>query len=417
MNRKTLNTILIILGVLGAVALIFFILDDDESYSWHESYQSKSEEPYGTALMQRLLKEVHSDGEFTVREKGALSKLLEKDDYRKDSKYVFVGESIYLSTDDKQALLNFIAEGNTAFLALKDIPDFIPDLYAAECGNLMTLDDHRTTIASMNFYHETFHEKYGYNYSYRVVDKDIPYGWDVFSHLLFCDSTRNLTPLGYIDKSKVNFLRISHGEGYVYLHSNPIVFTNFFMVQKHKMEYASAVFSHIEGKNVIWEELGKLPVFGDQGNEFNSPLYYIMQQPSLKYAWWLIILATVLYVFFAAKRTQRLIPVLEPKTNTSLEFVKMIASLHYQNKDHLGMARKKMKYFYFFIRSRYGIHAQPHSEEMVLRLAEKSRVPLEDVKAVFKFYRLIEEGSNGQIDASRLSNFYHTVENFYKQCK
>jgi hypothetical protein len=415
-NRKTLNTILIILGILGGVLLIYFISGNKKSFSWHESYQTSSTQPYGLSFIKQLLQGTQ-DGKFSVREKGTLSKMLEDHDFKKDTKYVFVGESLYLSTDDQLALLNSVYEGNTAFLATREIPDFISDAYNAECALNVSLNENRLITVSMNFYHESFRQKYGYSYAYRFQNKDLMYNWGYFSEDLFCDSTRALTPIGFVEPDKVNFVRLPYGKGYIYMHSNPLVFTNYFMIQKQKMEYASAVFSHIEAKNTIWEEFGKVPLMGGNDNELDNPLYYIMQQPSLKYAWWLIVLTALLYIFFAAKRTQRVIPVLESKTNTSLEFVRMIAALHFENRDHIGMARKKMKYFYFFIRSKYGIHGHPYSEEMTQKLAEKSKVPLEDVKAVFKFYKLIDEGSNGNIDGPRLSNFYKTVENFYKQCK
>jgi hypothetical protein len=413
-NRRNANTILIILGVLGIVLLIFF-RGDEKKYTWTENYKAASDQPYGTMFMRNLLEE-SSTGDFVVRDKNSLKEFLKKENLRQGTNYVFIGESLFLGNEDKDALLKFVEDGNDAFISTKEVPDFIPDLYSAECGNLVILDDNSTITPTLNFYHESLHDKYGYKYSFRLQDEDVSYNWTFFNEALFCDSTRMLTPLGYQDEDQVNFFRVRYGKGNLYLHSSPVVFTNYFMIQKQKMEYASAVFSHLQNQNVIWEEFGKIPrTGGDDG--LNSPLYYVMQQPSLKYAWWLIVASTLLYVLFAAKRTQRVIPVLQAKTNTSLEFVKMISSLHYQNKDHMDMARKKMKYFYYFIRSRYGIHGHPFTPEMAAKLSEKSSVPKENVDAVFKFYKLIEEGSNGRIDEIRLSNFYNVVEIFYKKCK
>jgi hypothetical protein len=416
MNRRSLNIILILLGVLGLFLLIFFLLGDEKTYSWNENFNSSSDQPYGTMFIKNLLQETRS-GKFVVREKTSLSETMEDEEFRSGANYVFIGQSLFLSEEDKDALISFVYEGNNAFIAAKEIPEFISDIYTVECGNLVTFDDNREVVPTMNFFHPSFHRKYGYRYTYRYIDEDAEYNWRVFNSGLFCDSTRLLTPIGYIEPEQVNFLRIPHGKGFVYLHSNPAVFANYFMIQKEKMEYAAAIFSHLEGENTIWEEFGKVPLMGGGEDGLNSPLYYIMQQPSLKYAWWMIVAAALLYVLFAAKRTQRVIPVLEGKSNTSLEFVKMIAGLHFQNKDHLDMARKKMKYFLYFIRSKYSIHGQPVTEEMIVRLSEKSKVPLQDVQAVFKFHRLIEEGSNGVIDESRLLNFFSVIENFYKKCK
>lgn len=416
MNRRTLNIILIMLGVLGALLLIVFAFNDEKTYSWNENFMASSDQPYGTKFMKELLEEFR-EGKFVIRQKNSLGQILDDEDLKKNTNYVFIGESLFLSKEDAEKLKNFIYEGNNAFVAAKEIPEFVADIYAAECGSVVMLEDNRQRTPEMNFYHPSFHRKFGYRYSYRYIYEDSEYNWRVFSSILFCDSTKALTPIGYLEPDQINFLRIPHGRGFLYLHSNPAAFTNYFLIQKEKMEYAAAIFSHLEGENTIWEEFGKVPMMGGGEDGLNSPLYYIMQQPSLKYAWWMIVAGALFYVVFAAKRTQRVIPVLEAKTNTSLEFVRMIAALHFQNKNHMDMARKKMKYFLYFIRSKYGIHGQPVTEDMIARLAEKSKVPIQDVQAIFKFNRLIEEGSNGVIDESRLSNFFDVIENFYKQCK
>jgi hypothetical protein len=142
-----------------------------------------------------------------------------------------------------------------------------------------------------------------------------------------------------------------------------------------------------------------------------------MQQPALKYAWWMLIAGAVLYIIFASKRTQRIIPVLEPKTNTSLEFLNVISSLHYQNPDHLDMARKKMKYFLYFIRARYGINAPAFTQEHVKRLAEKAKVDVADVQAIHDRYKTIESYGTFNEEPDRLIALYQAIEKFYKTCK
>jgi hypothetical protein len=142
-----------------------------------------------------------------------------------------------------------------------------------------------------------------------------------------------------------------------------------------------------------------------------------LEQPSLKYAWWLLLATVAIYAFFGAKRRQRIIPLLEPKTNTSLEFVKLIARLHFKNGNHLDMAHKKMRYFLYFVRSKYGIHAERFGEEQMKRLAIKARVDLLDVQTIFARYYLIEERFRNNIEANRMVDLYESIENFYRKCK
>ena len=55
------------------------------------------------------------------------------------------------------------------------------------------------------------------------------------------------------------------------------------------------------------------------------------------------------------KRKQRIIPVITPLKNTSLEFVETIGRLYYQKGTRSGIAHKKIIFFLDFIRTRYNI--------------------------------------------------------------
>jgi hypothetical protein len=95
----------------------------------------------------------------------------------------------------------------------------------------------------------------------------------------------------------------------------------------------------------------------------------------------------------------------------------MISRLHYKNGNHLDMAHKKMKYFLYYVRSRYGIHAERFRDEHISRLAEKSKVNPADVQAIFSRYHLIEEKFKSNIEANRLVDLYDSIDNFYKQSR
>jgi hypothetical protein len=416
MRRSVISILLFV--VLGSLLLLFFIFNntDRKHFQWFPNYKGDSDQPYGTLLIRKMLTSYRPGARFIYNEKKSLNALL-KDERNTPTDYVFIGQSIHLDAQDTDALLNFIAQGNDAFIASLDPPtDILYRFYSDECNGSIEYGSQEGKTMNFNFYHDTLHTAYGYNYTYRRGSDDISTTWNTFSSALFCDSTKLITPLGYLNPFHPNFIRISHGKGNFYLHSNPILFTNYFLVKTTAVDYSSSVFSHLGGKNIIWDEYSKVPFFGDNNRE-NSPLYYILQQPSLKYAWWLLLLAVLLYVVFAAKRTQRVIPVLEVKSNTSLAYIKMIASLHFQNGNHMDMVRKKMRYFMYFIRSKYGIHAQTFTEEHVSKLAEKSKVDIADVRAVFDINSRIERNSYYNVQSWGLIELYQAIDNFYKKCK
>lgn len=422
------NSKAIILGVVIGGAVLFLLyffykigkgIGGGNKYQWYTSIRSDSDQPYGTLFIKKMLQSYRRDGKFVVNEKEPLHKLLEKNDYESgDTDYVLIGQSIHLDDADLTAMIDFVRQGNDVFIATFEAPTkLIESIYIGSCRQNMDYEYFEDSILHTNFYHKEFKRSSDYEYRYRHGNRDYPFAWRSLDPEAVCDTLVGFTPLGYQQTDRVNFLRIREGKGNVYLHTVPLLFTNYYMTKKDKMEYASSVFSHLSGTNMIWDDVSTIP-FSDLQDPYNSPLYYMMQQPALKYAWWMLIIGAILYVLFASKRTQRVIPVLEPKSNTSLEFLNVISSLHYQNANHLDMARKKMKYFLYFIRARYGINTQSFTEEQAKRLAEKSKVDLADVLQIRERYKVIENYSMSDDEpADRLVGLYQAIDKFYKNCK
>ena len=415
---KQRSVIILVFCALAAGLLLYFIYSDQEKhFQWIESYRVDSDQPYGTLYLSRMLETYRPGSKFILNDRKPLRTILPDIEDPANTDYVFVGQNIFLDEESVILLRDFLEDGGNVFLASLTPPEgLINTVYFPECFVHLDFQPDREPAVWLNFFHDTLRSDSGYRYAFRYETTDVPYDWNHFNDSIFCDSTRSVVALGHLQDRLVNFIEIPVGEGSLYLHSNPLVFTNYFMVKKENLGYVSGVFSHLDGSDIVWDEYSKIPFTGNT-NAYNSPLYYILQQPSLKYAWWLLLLTVILYVLFAAKRKQRVIPVLEAKTNTSLEFVNLISRLHYKNGNHLDMARKKMRYFLYFVRSRYGIHAERFSDEHIRRLAGKSRVDVQEVEAIFSQYYLIEEKFREDIEVSRLVNLYDAIESFYRQCK
>lgn len=417
--KKNNLIVIILFSVLGVALLIYFILtkEDEKRYSWQESYKSISDQPYGTKFIKELLENYRPGEKFVYNDKVPLQKLLDSTSAQIPTDYVFIGPTLFLDHEDINALLNFIARGNDAFIASINLPLIVVDsIFVNECNQQIFLKNQELSKVTLNFYHDTLRTDKGYLYSYSQGSLPKPYFWNSLNPEIFCDSTKSVVPLGYMDPDQVNFLKLPYGNGNLYLHSNPLVFSNYFLTKPDKISYAEGVFSHLRGKTIIWDEFSKSEFSGNNAPETN-PLSYIMQHASLKYAWWMILIATILYTLFTAKRKQRAIPVLEEKVNTSLEFVKMVSTLHFENANHVDIARKKMKYFLYFVRSKYNIHTQTFTEAHINRLAEKSKVDIMEIRSIFSEFNQIEQFGNNSIAENRLVTLYNSIDNFYKNCK
>lgn len=416
MNNTRVIIIAAVVTVGLVVGILYFMSTSNKTFSWWESYDPASDDPYGTMFIRKMLESYRDEGTFTINEKTVLRKILPGTPNGTD--LVFIGHSTFLDSADVNAVVDFMTRGNDVFIASLDPPTAIlKRMWFTDCPIEPFYSNWKEDFMKANFYHESLHSPEGYIFQYRFAGLDRPYAWRSIHRRVFCNETGTLVPLGYHAEDNVDFFKIPFGKGNLFIHANPLVFTNYFLAKKDKLLYANGVFSHLQGRNILWDESSKLPFSEGDQNDFNSPLYFIMEQPALRYAWWMILVTVVVFVIFAAKRKQRIIPVLEPKSNTSLEFVNLIAALHFQNEDHLDMARKKMKYFLYFIRSRYGIQTSVFTAAHVPILAERSKVNIADINILHDRWNVIEHFGHHQIEEERLIHLYTSIDHFYRNCK
>ncbi|MBL0018352.1 MAG: hypothetical protein IPP17_18390 [Bacteroidetes bacterium] len=135
------------------------------------------------------------------------------------------------------------------------------------------------------------------------------------------------------------FIRIDMGEGSFYLHSVPLMFTNYFMVDPVNNQYISKALSFLPVQDVIWDEY-----FKPGKVKTDSPVGHLLEQPALRWAWILALAGVLLFMVFESKRKQRIIPVIEPLNNTTLEFTKTVGILYFAHGDHKDISEKKIKF-------------------------------------------------------------------------
>ena len=123
----------------------------------------------------------------------------------------------------------------------------------------------------------------------------------------------------------------------------------------------------------------------------------------------------VLFLLFEGKRRQRIIPVIEPPRNTSLEFIETVGKLYYHKASHKDLAEKKFKYFAEFLRSNYYLAADKFSTEHYMRIAEKTGVNKVVVENIFNYFRAISQKAS--ITETELFGLNNEIEKFYKKCR
>jgi hypothetical protein len=121
----------------------------------------------------------------------------------------------------------------------------------------------------------------------------------------------------------------------------------------------------------------------------------------------------LVYVFFEIKRRQRIIPVITPLRNSTLDFIKTVATVYLQQKDNNSIALKKIAYFLEFIRSRYFLPTTIVDENFIEQLSRKSGVQKDEVNKLFDMVADVQ--LSPRVSDNQLLMLNHNIDQFYKQ--
>ena len=196
----------------------------------------------------------------------------------------------------------------------------------------------------------------------------------------FFDSldTEKVKVLGYQKTGKkkhANFIEVPYGYGRLLLHTQPAAFSNFHLLKEDHYKYAEGVLSYIPQGKVFWYAKKY-----KHGEESDSIFRYILSQPALTSAFWLAIFAFLIFIFFNAKRKQRIVPEILPLKNTTVDFAKTIGNLYFQEADHHTIIEKKIIYFLEHIRNVYLIDTYSLDKDFVEKLQLKTGKTVADIE-------------------------------------
>lgn len=180
-----------------------------------------------------------------------------------------------------------------------------------------------------------------------------------------------------------DFIKVNFGKGHFYIHSEPLVLTNYYLL-KSKNLYIESVFSYLPNRETVWFLENDVPLS-------MSPMRFILSNPPLKYAWYLLLFGLLIFVLFNAKRKQRIVPIQEPLKNTSIDFIRSIGNLYLQEGDFHEMMAKKAQYFLSKIRMDLLIDTQNLDEVFIYKLHLKTGKNIEQIKEAVS---LIKKGQD-----------------------
>jgi hypothetical protein len=365
---------------------------------WTPTYSNKDKIPFGTKAIYELLPDIFGNQKIESLRLPIYNHLSENKTVPK-SNYIFVCHTFEIDKNDRNQLLRYVNQGNNAFISAYEFSDtLLKTLGVRATLKSPTLRD---TALVMNFVNPIFKKKGGYVFSE-----------DDGRNYFLVKKAENVTVLARNARNEPIFLKVKYGKGYFFLHNLPLALTNYYVLSPKTTDFAFNSLSYLPILPVYWDEYLKQGRFGE--NE-QSIFRYIMTQPPLQWAYYLILFGLLLYAIFAGKRTQRIIPILEIPKNTSLEFIQTICKMYFQQSDHANIAEKKIQHLLLYIRERFGLRTTELDEEFKEALIQKTGLPPLDINLLFS--EIAHAGRNGKLSEYALLSLNQRIEDFYQRVK
>lgn len=341
--------------------------------------------------------------------------------YSKDTNrvYMLIDRDIDISPRSVDTLIKFIQNGNTAFVAVNKFNAVFMNKISYSSLTYSYYSDE----VSLDFTHPDF--KMDYSYKFQLYENNIA-SYRQWNYLSFRDmftEVDEITTLG-VETYRDNpiFIKFPMGKGTLYLHAIPEVFYNESMFSEDGLEYAQRVFSHFPKGNYYWhnhinrwDDKSQPPPFPPEEIEKKSPIQYILKDRYLRHAYLLLIFGLLVYVAFKIKRKQRIIPTVEPNTNSSLEFVDTVSLLYLKQDKHYKFIRHYEQSFIHFIKDKYYISSPEINKEYIESVSLKSDIGEELITQIFNEFNRAKKSHTFSSD--ELIALHRKIEYFYKHCK
>jgi hypothetical protein len=367
MNR-TLKIYILLLVVLIA-GIVYIDAVRPKPVDWSPSYVLKDKIPFGLYVFDQESKTILNQQKIIKVKTSAYEFLDEHYDYgQKADNYTIKGtlfsvcDNYIIDDESTKEMFYFVSHGNSAFLSVQNLPDIFTDSLNIKLDKEFNFKlDTDCWMANPNLGNQKYDlSKGGNNAFFSSID------------------TLTTTILGYQsgkDNRKVNFIKVPYKKGTFYIHLQPAAFTNYHLLKDNHYQYTEKVLSYLPKDTVYWlvnDQMGTI--------ESGSPMRYILSQPALKYAWYLFLIGMLFFMIFNAKRQQRIIPIIKPLTNTTVDFTKTIGNLYYQEGNHQNLIDKKIIYFLERVRNEYLIDTAVLDENFIKKLQAKTGKDIKDIE-------------------------------------
>jgi hypothetical protein len=375
----------IILAIIFLTAIAIY--NQPKEIDWKITLAKEDKIPFGTYVLNQNINKLFPNQK--INESRLDVYRLIKEDSTKNSQILIISKSFKIGKAEVERLVNWVEKGNKIFIAAYNIDDNFTNYFKLKFG--FAMPDENVDLKFTN----PILNKEKYIFTKNSVN------------IFFINRiAKNQTSLAKDGNGNTNFIAINLKKGAIYVCPNPLIFSNYNLIDTKNRKVASNMLSYLSAKKPLI--LTNYYLYNSVDNE--SILTTLFKFTELKWAYYIALITLIIYILANVKRKQRAIPVVTPLQNTSLNFVSTIAQIYFQQKDHTQLTQKKIYHFLEFVKQKYRLQ-QNNNIQFIEQLSAKSGV---DEEVVTKIIILSEKIKKKQtITEIQLIEISNLIDKFY----
>jgi len=356
---------------LPLLAFMLLILLTSCGDSWFETYDPDADDPYGTSLLPKILQAQYPDAEYVRLSRNWTVNGI---DSSEGTLYFAIGNGLSYTPSEAEALASFIESGGDAVLAVKEVSNkflrfILPDSCLAYKAllPLIRLDslEQVSSAQGNSFLLPVIRKMRGSSGSGNYISGE-SYCFDSVEHLLMLQA--DTTSSNRYDAQGLPIMtRFPYGAGHLTILSYPKVLTNVYatdtlgriaineVLKLLPQSVSTVAFDHKRRSPEFAVVSENLPKESEAGGDETNILKHVLARPPLATAWYLLLLGAIVFLVFGAKRRQRLIPLIQPRKNTTHEHLGNISRLYLSQPNNALMAGKQFALFEAYCNRRFGL--------------------------------------------------------------
>ncbi len=365
-----------------------------KQHNWSVTFAHNDKDPFGAYAYSNLLPGIFPEKTISHSYKTVYEL---KDSLSADENIVIVSSIFSADREDTRTLLEHAENGGSVFISAEYFRGHFSDSvkvstydYFFKVGRIFDNDDSAylkfanpalDTLKEYYFRRNNIHNYFSqFDSAHTAIVATNDYGYPVT-------------------------IRIPIGKGNLILNSTPLAFTNIYLLSSHNHEFAAGTLSFLPPEDVTWTEyyhVGRM--------EASTPLRFILTNEPLRWAYYIAIFSILIFMFFEMKRRQRIIPVIKPLVNSTLDFVSTIGNLYLQSGDHKNVAEKKIQFLLDQVRTKYLVNTSVMDDRFISILAKKTGRGEQEIGGLVGLIMAVR--SKEKISAEELIDLNKKIEKF-----